>query len=125
MLLLGLVWLEARACQNSPGALFALRRNGNSEKKGASVNRALFASISGLVAAGTPSANTLLSDYGQLGAVAMLGIITIILVTRTIPRMSESFAKAQREIAKQAHADSEKLNQTLTELRIHCAKKQE
>lgn len=84
---------------------------------------AIFASISGLVAAGTPPASTLLSDYGQLGAVAMLGVITMTLVARTIPKMSENYAKTQREIAKQAHDDSEKLNQTLTELRVHCARK--
>ena len=86
---------------------------------------ALLASISGLVAVGTPAANTFLSDYGQLGAVAMLGVITIILVTRTIPKMSSDFATTLKTIGDRSHADSEKLNQTLTELRIHCAKKQE
>ena len=86
---------------------------------------ALFASISGLVAAGTPPVNTLLSDYGQLGAVAMLGVITIILVARTIPKMSGDFSTTLKNISDRSHADSEKLNQTLTELRIHCAKQKE
>ncbi len=84
---------------------------------------ALFASISGLVVAGTPIADKTLGEYGQLGAVAMLGIITIILVARTIPKLVADFVGAVKDMREQTHADSERLNQTLTELRVHCASK--
>lgn len=89
------------------------------------MNWALFASISGMIAAGTPIVDKALGEYGQLGAVAMLGIITIILVARTIPKMVENFGKTQRAIAEQAHKDSEQLNKTLTDLRIHCERQKD
>jgi hypothetical protein len=85
----------------------------------------LFASISGLIAAGTPMVDTTLGEYGQLGAAAMLGIITIILVARTIPKMVADFVGAMKEIREQAHDDSVNLNKTLTDLRVHCVKRQD
>ncbi len=81
---------------------------------------AIFASITGLIAAGTPIVDKTLGEYGQLGAVAMLGIITIILVARTIPKMVADFVGAMKAIREQTHADSERLNKTLTDLRVHC-----
>lgn len=84
----------------------------------------LFGSVTGLLAAATPPAESIIGQYGQLGAVAALSATIIILVYRTIPKMSENFAKTLTTISDRQHADSEKLTETLTELRVHCASKE-
>lgn len=74
---------------------------------------ALFASISGLVAA-AEGTNGILDPIARLGAVGVLGAALLFLITRTIPSMSKANREGMREIS-----------ETLTALRIHCAKKQD
>lgn len=61
----------------------------------------------------------LLGPIANAGAVAVLGAALLIVLLRVIPL----FIRTNREIAQQAHADSDKLNETLRLVVAHCSRR--
>ena len=77
-----------------------------------------------------PAEYALVKMLTEAGAVGALGLIVFWLLIKTLPAMTRAWSEDRKatfakldQWEKQRHADSALLNETLAELRIHCAKR--
>ncbi len=74
-----------------------------------------------MIAAVQAVPDSVLTAAGSLAPTAALTAIAFWLITRTLPDKDKRFAEAVREIADRQHDDSQKLNETMTQMRATCA----
>ncbi len=61
---------------------------------------------------------------GQGGAIGVLGWSVWYLLSKHIPAQTKTFVETVTRLSDRQHEDSEKLNETLSQLRAHCAAQQ-
>ena len=81
----------------------------------------LFVSVVCLIAAGDAIPPEMLDPVARMGPTAVLGLVLMWIVTKTLPGKDKQFAEAVKEIAERQHTDSAKLNDTLNALTANCA----
>jgi len=77
--------------------------------------------LTGLIAMAEAIPSDILSPIAKLGPTAVMGVILLWLVTKTMPVKDALFSQTVKDVANQQHDDSVILNATLTEIRSACA----